>query len=88
VDFGDAVRLSLFAQPRWTVTREARRDGAEHGLWADELALGGALLIPQIFGEERIDEGGLRVGFEYTELLSQAMYAVSVGIGFGIPSRR
>jgi hypothetical protein len=88
VDFGDAVRLSLFAQPRWTVTRDARRDGAEHGLWADELALGGALLIPQIFGEERIDEGGLRVGFEYTELLSHAMYAVSVGVGFGIPSRR
>jgi hypothetical protein len=88
VDFGDAVRLSLFAQPRWTVTREVRRDGAEHGLWADELALGGALLIPQIFGAERVDEGGLRLGFEYTELLSHAMYGVSVGLGFGIPSRR
>jgi hypothetical protein len=87
-DFGDAWRLSLFAQPRWTVTREARRDGAEHGLFADELALGGGLLIPQLFGGDRIDEGGLRVGFEYTELLSRAMYAVTLGIGFGMPSRR
>ena len=87
LDIGEAVRLSLFAQPRWTVTREARRDGAEHGLAADELALGGALLLPQVFGGERISEGGLRVGFEYTELLATEMYSLSVGIGFGLPSR-
>lgn len=87
LDIGEALRLSLFAQPRWTVTREARRDGAEHGLAADELALGGALLLPQVFGEERINEGGLRVGIEYTELLSTQMYSLTIGVGFGMPSR-
>lgn len=88
LDFGDALRLTLFAQPRWTVTRDARREGAEHGLVADELALGGALLIPQILGQRGIDDGGLRVGFEYTELLSTQMYSVTVGIGFGMATRR
>jgi hypothetical protein len=88
VDFGDALRFSAFAQPRWTVTRDARRDGAEHGLFADELALGSALLLPQVFGQNDVDEGGLRVGFEYTELLATKMYSLTLGIGFGFPSRR
>jgi hypothetical protein len=87
LDIGDSLRLSLFAQPRWTVTREARRDGAAHGLIADELAVGGALLLPQLFGQERIDHGGLRLGFEYTELLGTEAYGVTVGLGFGNPSR-
>jgi hypothetical protein len=84
-DLGKAFRLTLFAQPRWAVTREARQ-GARHGQVADEYTTGGAVLLPFVLGEDDLEDGGLRLGFEYGEVLQTRTYAVTAGVGFGFPS--
>ncbi len=84
LEFDEAARLIVFLQPRWVPTPEARQDGASLLGFADEMALGGAVLLPFLLGEEEIDDGGLRVGFTYSEQMGATRYAASVGIGWGI----
>lgn len=83
IDIDEAARLSLYVRPSFIVARQARQDGAEHALFFDELSAGAALLVPLLLGNEHLDHGGLRLGFEYRELLGTEAYLVSVGIGFG-----
>lgn len=83
IDLGAVGRLSMFAQPRWALTSEARRAGTGPGEIAHEYTLGGAVLLPFVFGNDDVDEGGLRLGFEYGEVLESPVYSVNVGIGFG-----
>jgi hypothetical protein len=86
VDFGEVTRLSLFSQLRFTPTREARRSGSEAAPFGDELALGAAVLVPWLLDQDRVEDGAVRLAFEYGELLETRTYTLSVGVGAGIPS--
>jgi hypothetical protein len=79
---GDVARLLLFAQPRWAFTH-SRDDGSPNTPFGDELSLGGAVLIPALFGNDELDEGGLRIGGVYTEVGGTRAYTVTLGMGAG-----
>jgi len=82
VDAGDAARLMLFAQPRWAFTH-SRDQGSPNTPFGDELSVGGAVLVPAMFGNDELDEGGLRIGGAYTELSGTRAYTVTLGVGVG-----
>ncbi len=83
IDLGAVGRLSMFAQPRWALTSEARRAATGPGESTDEFTLGGAVLLPVVFGNDDVEDGGLRLGFEYGEVIDSRFYSVTAGIGFG-----
>jgi hypothetical protein len=84
LEFGDAGRLILFAQPRWAPTSHSRRHGSDHTPFGDELRVGGAVTIPALLGLDTLESGGLRVGFAYTELVDSRLYVATVGLGSGL----
>jgi len=86
VDLDEFARLAAYAQPRFAVTREARRDGSKLAGPADEISIGGAVLLPLLLGNERLEHGGMRLGFEYGQLLDTTAYLVTLGVGFGFPN--
>ena len=47
-------------------------------------AQGGALLSALTLGNDELEDGGLRLGFVYRELLDTRMYEFTVGLGFGL----
>jgi hypothetical protein len=84
VDLDDTARVLLFTQLAWSLTSTDRDDGAKLLEISDELSLGGAVLLPAGLGQDRIQDGGLRLGFVYSELLGTHMYTVTVGVGAGL----
>jgi hypothetical protein len=82
LEAGDVARLILFAQPRWAFTH-SRDQGSPNTPFGDELSVGGALLIPALFGNDELDEGGLRIGGAYTELGGGRAYTLTLGMGAG-----
>jgi len=82
LEAGDTARLILFAQPRWAFTH-SRDQGSPNTPFGDELSVGGALLVPAVFGNDELDEGGLRIGGAYTEACGARAYTVTLGMGAG-----
>jgi hypothetical protein len=72
-------------QPRWAITREARQ-ALRSSRGFDEFTTGGAVLLPFVLGGDELEDGGLRLGFEYGEVMQGRTYALTAGIGFGFPS--
>ena len=85
VDIDESVRLALYSQIRWTPTSDARQEGAQLTALTDEIDFGGALIVPWLFDNSRLEQGGMRLGFEYSELVGSKRYLFSLGIGFGLP---
>jgi hypothetical protein len=84
VELDDAARLLFFTELAWSLTSTDRDDGAKLLEISDELSLGGAVLLPAGLGQNEIQDGGLRLGFVYGELLGTHMYTVTVGVGAGL----
>ncbi len=82
LEAGDTARLILFAQPRWAFAH-SRDQGSPNTPFGDELSVGGAVLIPAVFGNDELDEGGLRIGGVYTEVSGTRAYTLTLGMGVG-----
>lgn len=84
LELSEAARLLVFAQPRWVPTPGARHARARVTELADEVSLGGAVLLPFAIGEDEIDDGGLRLGFTYAEAMGAKRFVATAGIGWGV----
>jgi len=83
LDFGHEGRFLLQVRPQW-IPRETstRRDGSSLG-FADELLVRATLATAVVSPHEDVEEGGLRLGFAYHELMDTHLVTFCVGWGAG-----
>ncbi len=88
LDFGHEGRFLLQVRPQW-IPRDTstRRDGSSLG-FADELLVRATLATAVVSPDEDVEEGGLRLGFAYHELMGTHMVTFCVGWGVGETDHR